>query len=72
MASDPVFQARLGQCPQDAAVPSCSLSDIFHPLPSDLADQRTQVLEPFWGPKTLGDNRTEAKTYLAYRVVDKC
>ena len=66
MASDPVFQARLGQCPQDAAVPSCSLSDILRPLPSGSADQGTQVLEAFWGPKTLGDNRAEAKTYLAY------
>lgn len=39
MASDPVFQERLGQCPQDTAVPSCFPNDIVqkaHPHPSQL------------------------------------
>lgn len=57
MAADPVFQEGLRQCPQDAAVPSCSPKDLIrkvHPLPSRSADQGTQVSGLFWGPMTLG------------------
>lgn len=54
MASDPVFQEGLGQCPQDTAVPRCSPNDIIpkvHPFCSSSADTGVR---PFWGPMTLG------------------
>lgn len=59
MASDPVFQARLGQRPQDTAVPSCFPNDIvqktYTPTAPSSADQGTQVSGPFWGHVTLGE-----------------
>lgn len=57
MASEPVFQAKLGQCPQNTAVPSCFLNDVVQkvqPLPGSSAEQETQVLGPFRGPVTFG------------------
>lgn len=72
MASDPVLQAGPGQCPQDAAVPSCSLSDIGRPAlsPAALLTQGHSCLA-LSGAHDPWGNRTETKTCVARGVVGK-
>lgn len=74
MASDPVFQARPGQRPQDTAVPSCFPNDIVQktpPLPPSSADQGTQVSGPFWGPVTLGEQDRGLRDLLGSQSLGK-
>lgn len=72
MASDPAFQAGLGQCPQDAAVPSCSLSDIGRSTLSPAAlltkGHSCRALSGTHDPR---GNRMETMTCVACRVAGK-
>ena len=72
MVSDPVFQAGLGSCPQDTAVPSCSLNDIGNSTLSPAA--LLAKVHRYWilsGTHDAWGNRTETKDCFAFQAVDK-
>lgn len=66
MVSDPVFQAGLEQCPQDTAVPSCSLNDIRKSTlsPAALLTKGHRCWALLGSHDTWG-HRTETKSRLA-------